>query len=404
MGNFSYIAVDKKGNEKKGSIEAEDQEKVTTILKNEGLMPLEVKEQSFLTKDVKISFGKAVKARDLSVFCRQFVSIISAGVSVIDALGMLAQQTENKEMSKAITAVQVSVEKGETLSDSMKAQVNIFPDILINMVSAGEQSGSLEVAFERMAVQFEKDAKLKGLLQKAMIYPIVVAVVAVLVVCIMLVKVIPSFESMFEDLDSELPFITKMVVSMSDFLVHYWFIVLGILIALVIGINFFKQSAKGELLLGNMAIKMPIFGKLTVKTSSSRLARTLSTLLSAGIPMIEAIDITAKTMGNIHFKMALLDAKEAVAKGVPLSEPLEQCGLFPPMIYHMTNIGEETGDIESMLEKLADYYDEEVELATQSMMAALEPLIIIVLAVVVGGLIGAVMAPMMQMYSGLDNL
>ncbi|RDU21851.1 type II secretion system F family protein [Anaerosacchariphilus polymeriproducens] len=404
MASFSYVAVDSKGNQKKGSIEAENQEKVTVVLKNEGLMPIEIKEQGVLDKDIKISLGSAVKPRDLSVFCRQFVSIVSAGVTIINALDMLSEQTQNKVMAKAIKEVQVSVEKGETLANSMKMHEKVFPSMLINMVEAGEKSGSLEVSFERMAVQFEKDAKLKGLIQKAMIYPIVVCCVAIGVVFIMLTFVIPNFTSMFDDMDVKMPKITLAVIAMSGFMKQYWYIILGAVGLAALGLNIFKQSPTGKDIFGKIAIKMPIFGQFTTKTASSRLARTLSTLLCAGVPMIEAIEITSRTMGNIHFQKALMDAKDDVAKGIPLSEPLERCRLFPPMIYQMTKIGEETGDIESMLEKLADYYDEEVEVATQSMMAALEPLIIIVLAVVVGGLIGAVMAPMMSMYEGLDNL
>lgn len=404
LANFSYIAVDSKGNQKKGSIEAENQEKVTIVLKNDGLMPIQIKEQGILDKDIKISFGSSVKPRDLSVFCRQFVSIVSAGVTIIEALGMLSEQTENKVMARAIKEVQVNVEKGETLANSMRSQHNVFPSMLINMVEAGEQSGSLEVSFERMAVQFEKDAKMKGLITKAMIYPIVIACVAVGVVIIMLAFVIPNFVSMFDDMDVKMPKITLMVIAMSNFMKNYWFVVIGAIALMVFGIKIFKQTTTGEELLGKIAIKIPFFGNLTTKTAASRLARTLSTLLCAGISMIDALDITAKTMGNVHFRKALIDAKEDVAKGIPLSEPLQRCGLFPPMIYHMTKIGEETGDLESMLEKLADYYDEEVEMATQSMMAALEPMIIIVMAVVVGGLVGAVMAPMMSMYEGLDNL
>lgn len=286
----------------------------------------------------------------------------------------------------------------------MKLHDKVFPPIFVNMVAAGEASGSLDIAFGRMSEHFEKDAKLKGMLKKAMIYPIVVAFVAVAVVILMLMVVIPNFESMFADMGTELPAITKAVVAASKFLQNYWYIVLGAIALMVLGVNMFKKTSTGEHLFGKLGIKLPIFGNMTVKSASARLARTLSTLMAAGISMVEAVEITAKTMDNIWFKEALLGARDEIMRGVPLSTPIKESGLFPPMVCHMIKIGEETGNVEDMLHKLADYYDEEVEMATQSMMAALEPLIIIVLAGVVGTLIGAVMAPMASMYSGLDNL
>ena len=404
MPSFSYIMIDKHGKEKKGNMEAVNEDKVTLSLKAEGFIPISVVPQNMMNKDINITIGNPIKPRDLSVFCRQFVGILSAGVSIISALDMLSEQTENKVLSKAIKGVQIAVEKGETLADAMSAEKKVFPSLLINMVEAGETSGNLEIAFDRMATQFEKDSRLKAQMKKAMIYPIVVGFVAVGVVFLMLIVVIPNFIGMFEDMDMELPFMTQMVVNMSNFVKTKWYVIIGVVIAFVVGINRFKQSPTGKIALGRLELKLPLFGNLITKSSSSRFARTLSTMLAAGIPMIEAIEITAKTMDNVIIRQVLLDAKEDVAKGIPLSIPLKNSGVFPPMVCHMTKIGEETGNIESMLEKLADYYDEEVEIATASLMAAMEPLIIVVLALIVGLLIMAIMQPMLSMYSGLDNL
>lgn len=404
MEEYTYVAIDKYGKEKKGNIQGENMDAVTAKLKSNDLIVVEIKKASVLTKDINISFGSPVKPRDLSVFCRQFVSMVSAGVTILDALTMLSTQTENKAMAKAVEGIELEIEKGETMAHAMELYPKIFPPIMISMVAAGEASGKLDVAFERMSEHFEKSAKLKGMIRKASVYPIMVCVVAIVVVIVMLVKIIPGYTEMFNQMDAELPAITRVVVAMSDFLMKYWYMLALVVVAIVVGINIFKKTETGQIFFGSISRKVPIFGKLTVKTAASQFARTLSTLIYAGLPMIEALVITSNTMGNYLFKRALLEAKEDVAKGIPLSEPLERCGLFPPMVTHMTRIGEETGDLENMLNRLADYYDEEVEMATQTVMAALEPLIILVLAAIVGLLIAAVMSPMISMYGAMDSL
>ena len=404
MASFGYVAVDKMGKEKKGSVEADNKEKAIAAVKALGLMPVSVTPQSFLTKDIEFSFSKGAKPREMSLFCRQFTSILRAGVTITDALGMLSEQTENKGLAKAIKALQTNIQKGETLADSMRAIPEYFPSMLVNLVEAGEASGSLDVSLERMAMQFEKDAKLKGMIKKATTYPMVVLCVALVVVIIMLAYVVPSFMGMFADLDIEMPKLTLAVIALSDFVKgNILLIVLGIIL-LVVGIKIFLGTETGQLVTSTLGIKIPALADFTIKTASSRFARTLSTLLASGIGMVDALEITSKTMSNVLFRKALLAAREDVLKGVPLSEPLKRSGLFPPMVVHMVAIGEETGDMEAMLEKLADYYDEEVELATQSLMAVLEPLIILVLAVVVGVLVGAVMMPMLTLYQGMENL
>ncbi len=404
MPSYTYLVIDKNGKEKKGAMEAVDEEKVMTALRAEGNIPISISPQNILNKDININIGNPVKPRDLSVFCRQFVSILSAGVSIITALEMLSEQTENKVLSKSIKEVQIAVEKGEALADAMRTEAKTFPPILIQMVEAGEASGSLEVAFSRMAVHFEKDSKLKALMKKAMIYPAVIGAVAIAVVFIMLIVVIPSFMEMFTDMDMELPFVTKMVVQTSDFVKVRWYLIVLFGATLIAFVQIYKKSESGKKMFGQWGLRMPIFGKLTTKSISSRYARTLSTLLAAGLPMMEALSITAGTMDNIIAKQVLLDAKEEVAKGRSLSSCIQSSAVFPPVVGHMTKIGEETGNIENMLEKVADYYDEEVEIATESIMALIEPLIIVILALVVGVLIMAIMQPMMSMYSGLDNL
>ena len=404
MPGFSYVAVDKRGKEKRGSLEAETRERALEQLKAEGLIPVSVREQGALNKEIDFSIGKKVKPRDLSVFCRQFVSITQAGVPMKEALQMLSEQTENKWLKRAISEVLQNVEKGNTLADSMRSQPDIFPPMLVNMVEAGEQSGSLEMAFSRMAVHFEKEAKLKATIKKATIYPIILVIAAIGVIAVMLLFVIPIFIDMFADLDIEMPAITMFVMNSSKWMTSHWYVVLAIIVGVVAAYKLIYRTTQGRLTIDRIKMKMPLFGKLTVKTACSQFARTMSTLLMSGISTIDALETTSKIVNNIHYTNAMLKAREEVMKGVPLSEPLEASGIFPPMVYHMTGIGEETGNVEEMLEKMADYYDEEVEMTTQSVLAAMEPIIILFMALIIGTLVIAVISPIASMYNGLDNL
>lgn len=404
MATWGYVAIDKSGKEIKGSTDAENKEVVTRDLKSQGLIVLEVTEQNALTRDINLDFGGKPTARDLAVFCRQFASITRAGVTIIETLNMLAEQTENQKLQKAVQAVRADVEKGESFAESLARHPKVFPELLIQMAKAGEASGSLDTAMERMAIQFEKSAKTQALVKKAMIYPVVVALVAVAVVIVMLVFVIPRYMDMFAELGTDLPWITRMVVAMSNFIQNFWFIIIPVIIAAVFALKAWAKTSSGKHVLGKLQLKIPAIKNLVVKSAASQMARTLSTLLAAGVPLVEAVDIVADTMTNIWFKEALKEAVQQIIIGVPLSQPLQTCGLFPPMVYHMIHIGEEVGSTEEMLNKLADYYEEEVEMAVQSLMAAMEPMIIIVLACIVGVLIGACMAPMVTMYGALDNL
>jgi type IV pilus assembly protein PilC len=403
---YKYSAVDKNGKSINGSIEAENEQKAAEQLKKEGKIPTEIKEQTLFDKDINMGslFKKKVAVRDMSIFCRQFVSMHRAGVTILESMRMLTEQTENPTLKDGLQEVYLGVQKGESLASSMAKRPDVFPKLLIHMVSAGEASGSLDIAFERMAVQFEKSAKIQGLIKKTMVYPIMVLVVAVVVVIVMLTFVVPTFMSMFADMDIDMPKITLAVVAASNFMQARWYIVVAVIIAIVFFIRWFKRTETGETLFAKAAIKIPMLADLTVKQNAAKFARNLSTMLAAGISMPDAVEIVAETMGNKFYMMAMRDARADVIQGVPLSQPIEKSGLFPPMVYHMVRIGEETGNIENMLDTLADYYEEEVEVATQSLMAALEPLMIIMLAGVCGVIIGAVMAPMAAMYTGLDNL
>lgn len=401
MPSYLYEVIQPDGKEKKGTLEAANEEAARIELKATGNTIVSISMASALSKDLDITIGKIVKPRELGVFCRQFQSILNAGVTVIDALGMLGEQTENKKFSKAILEVKDAVQKGETLASAMAMHPKIFPEIMVHMIEAGEASGGLETAFDRMGSHFEKDAHLKGVVTKAMIYPSVLIVVIIGVVVLMMVKIVPSFLESFEELDAELPTITLAVMAVSDFFVKYWPVMLGIVLVSWFLIHEFKKTENGAMIWGQLGLRLPLLGNLTIKSASASLTRTLSTLLASGISLVDAIEIVTKIMKNEVVKRAMEKAQKEVVHGIPLSQPLEDTGVFPPMVYQMIRIGEETGNMEDMLDKIAEYYDEEVEMATESLVAVLSPMIIILMAVVVVPIILAVMMPMFSLYNSI---
>lgn len=403
MPGYFYIVADKAGKEKRGKMEANNRDAAKELLKKDGYVILSLEEQS-QQFDMNFTFGRKLKPRDLSVFCRQFVSILEAGVAMKEALAMLEEQTENKTLKKSIAEVLTNIEKGNSLADAMRGESHVFPPMLINMVEAGESSGNLEMAFSRMAEQFEKEAKLKATVRKATVYPIVLIFACIGVIGVMLLYVIPIFIDMFKEIDMEMPAFTMFVMGLSEWAGTHVYIIVGAAVAIFAAYQAYYRTEGGRKNIDKIKMKMPLFGQLVVKSNCSRFARTASTLLAAGVTMIDCLDIVSRIVNNIHYSMAIQNAREEVMKGIPLSEPLRDAGIFPPMVYHMTGIGEETGNIEQMLNKLADYYDEEVEITTQTILAAMEPLIIVFMAVVVGSLVIASILPIAAMYEGLDNL
>ena len=403
MPGYFYIVADKAGKEKRGKMEANNRDAAKELLKKDGYVILSLEEQS-QQFDMNFTFGRKLKPRDLSVFCRQFVSILESGVAMKEALAMLEEQTENKTLKKSIAEVLTNIEKGNSLADAMRGESHVFPPMLINMVEAGESSGNLEMAFSRMAEQFEKEAKLKATVRKATVYPIVLIFACIGVIGVMLLYVIPIFIDMFKEIDMEMPAFTMFVMGLSEWAGTHVYIIVGVAVAIFAAYQAYYRTEGGRKNIDRIKMKMPLFGQLVVKSNCSRFARTASTLLAAGVPMIDCLDIVSRIVNNIHYSMAIQNAREEVMKGIPLSEPLRDAGIFPPMVYHMTGIGEETGNIEQMLHKLADYYDEEVEITTQTILAAMEPLIIVFMAVVVGSLVIASILPIAAMYEGLDTL
>ena len=401
MAVFNYKVVDKDGKNKKGTIEAPNRDGAEKKLKSDGYSIMSLTEQNNPFSGGLIK--KKVKSRDLGVFCKQFSAVIKAGVTIISALELMGDQIENPTLKRAVMDAKTYVEKGGTLADALRVNSDVFPPIMINMVAAGELSGNLEVCLDRLVEHFEKDNALSSKIKGAMVYPIVVFIVMIIVVIVVMIAVIPNFTSMFEDMGTKLPLATRMMVAASNFIIHKWYILIIVVAAIVFGCKAFKKSSVGEQFFSNIAIKAPVFRNLTIKSACSRFARTMSTLMASGISMIDAVEQVAKMMDNKIIRDGLMDAKTQVAKGIPLSKPLKDMEVLPPMLSAMTKIGEETGDIEEMLSKVADYYDEEVEAATNKLTAAMEPLIMVVLACIVGMIVAAVYGPIMSMYDAMDQ-
>lgn len=314
---------------------------------------------------------------------------------------MLSEQTENKPFANAIAEVRDSVQRGETLAVAMAEHPKIFPNLMVQMVAAGESSGGLDKAFSRVGSQFEKEAHLKGLIIKSAIYPVILILVIIVVVAIMMIKIVPTFTAQFDEVGGKLPGITLAVMAVSDFFVHSWYFLVAIIAGIAVFIHAWKKTESGAHILGKFILKVPLVGPLSIKTASSRMTRTLSTLMGSGVQLVDALGLVTEMMGNAVVKQALKDATEEVSRGIPLSKPLADSGVFPPMVYHMIEIGEETGNMEDMLDKVAAYYDEEVESATEALLAAMEPLIIIVMAVIVVPIVLAIMMPMYSLYDSI---
>lgn len=400
MATFKYRITDKYGKDKKGTVEANSEEAAIAKLKGDGAIVHSVKETTSVDDAAwNISIGNPVKLKDITLFCRQFYSILNAGVTVVDGLKMMEDSTENKTLRKSIYNVQVNVEKGETLANAMALEGKVFPDLLINMVAAGEATGNLSIAFERICTQFEKDQKLRSMLIGAMIYPVVVLIVAVIVVIVLMVVVIPQFQQVFDSMGEQLPLPTRIVIAVSDFMIAHLIWVIGGIIGLIALIIWFKNTETGKQFTSRMCLKIPIIKDFSIKNASAKFSMTMSTLVMSGVPLVEALGIVANVVENRVVRKVLNDAREDVMQGVPMSEPIEASEVFPEMVYHMLRIGEETGNTEDMLDKVAEYYEQEVETATKNLTTAMEPAVIILLAVVVGGVVGAIVMPMMQIYS-----
>lgn len=403
MPGFNYTAINRNGKRVRSSLDASSIETAKSSLRGAGYTILDIKEQTTLNRDIEIPFLGNPKAKDMAVFCRQFVSILRAGVSVASVLAMLVQQTGNKKLRAAIREMQADVEKGEALATSMRRHPKIFPAILVNMVSAGEASGNLEESFRQMELYFERSKRTKSKVTSAMIYPCVLIVVMIVVLIVMMTKIIPNFLKTFEDMDAELPKITLGVMAVCEWFKSWWWVPLLVLVALIVGGVLFHRTDKGKHFFGWLARKTPVVGNLTVKTACATFCRTMEVLIGSGLTLTDSMDLAASNMGNIYYLEAIRDARALVAEGTPLRESLVRTGIFPPMVSNLVGVGEETGDLQSMMGKVADYYDEEVDEATKKLLNLMEPAIIIFMAVFVVIIVLAIYLPMINMTKAFDK-
>lgn len=400
---YNYIAIDRNGKRIRKSLESASLETAKNSLRGIGYTLLEIKEQTALNKDIELPFLGNPSAKDMAVFCRQFVSILRAGVPISSVLAMLAQQTENKKLRAAIQKMEVDIEKGASLAGSMRKHPRIFSNMLVNMVAAGEESGNLEESFRQMEIYFDKSKRTKSAITKAMIYPCILLIVMVVVVIVMMTSIIPKFLSTFSEMGAELPLPTRMVMATSDWFVAWWWLLCIILVVLVGGGILFNRTSPGKHFFGFLTRKIPVVKMLVVRSACATFCRTLSLLLSSGITLTDSLEMVANNMSNIYFKEAVQRVRTQVVEGWQLHTALEVTGLFPPLVYNLVSIGEETGDLQDMLSKTADYYDEEVENATQSLLSMMEPAVILLMGGFVVIIVLSIYLPMLNMTKMYDS-
>jgi len=391
---FIYSAKTVAGDIQTGNVDLPNREAVIGYLRRQRLIPVTVREKP---KEVTLSFGRRVKMKEIVHFTRQFATMVNSGLPLVQCLDILSQQTENKFLATSVKEVQSDVESGATLADALRNHPKVFNDLYVNMVAAGEAGGILDTVLLRLSVFLEKNEALVRKVKGAMIYPGVIMSVAVIAITVLLVFVIPTFQSMFASVDLALPAPTRLVIWLSDMLKAYWWLMLGLLVAGVWSIRMYYRTSGGRLVLDQVILRIPILGDLMRKTAVARFTRTLGTLLSSGVSILDGLEITARTAGNRVIHDAVMRSRSSIAGGETIAEPLKQSGVFPPMVTQMINVGEQTGTIDEMLDKIADFYDDEVDTAVEALLAAMEPMLIVFLGLVVGGMIVAMYLPIFDM-------
>ncbi|MBN1292634.1 MAG: type II secretion system F family protein [Candidatus Latescibacteria bacterium] len=396
MPEFIYEGKARGGKAVTGEITATNRDELFKYLRSKGIMVSRVRRKP---KKLSLSFGTGIKAEDITNFARQFSAMISAGLPLIQCLTILSDQTENANFKKVLQSVTDSVESGNSLADSLAKHPKVFPELFVNMIAAGEIGGILDTILLRLATFLEKAQALKRKIKGAMMYPIVISIVAVLAVAALLIFVIPVFAKMFADFGGELPAPTMVVVNLSNFIKTPAKIlpVIASLIAAFVIYTKYRATPKGRFNTDKLLLKIPVFGDLAKKSSIAQFSRTLGTLLTSGVSILEALEITAKTSANMVVRRALQNMISAISEGKTITEPMKATGVFPPMVIQMVAVGEESGGLDQMLTKIADFYDEEVNAAVEVLTSVMEPIIIVILAVVMGGTLIAMYMPMFDM-------
>ncbi|HUG27604.1 MAG TPA: type II secretion system F family protein [Gemmatimonadales bacterium] len=397
---FEYTAKNVQGGQiVKGTLDVASRDEVIAHIRKNRMTLVSVREAP---KSLNISFGAGVTTRDVVIFTRQFATMINAGLPLVQSLNILAQQTENKKLSEVTKAVVYDVEAGNTLADALAKHPKAFSDLYTNMVAAGEAGGILDTILVRLATFLEKNDAIVRKVKGAMVYPAVIISVAALAIAILLIFVIPTFEEMFASVNMVLPLPTRAVIGMSNILTNWWWAIIAGFVLLVFALRSYYATLSGKKVIDGLALNAPVLGDLLRKSAVSRFTRTLGTLLSSGVSILDGLEITAKTAGNRVIHDAVMSSRQSIAGGDTIAGPLQTSGVFPPMVISMISVGEQTGGLDEMLAKIADFYDDEVDVAVSALLSLMEPIMIVVLGVIVGGIIVAMYLPIFDMVNAVQ--
>jgi type IV pilus assembly protein PilC len=400
MPKFQWEASTRTGEKRKGAMEADSAEIVENRLRGDGMTIHKVKKEP---KQITITIGSGVAPKDLQIFTRQLATMIDAGLPLVQCLDILANQTPNKIFARILTAVKQSVEQGATFSESLKKHPKVFDDLYVNLVAAGEVGGILDTILNRLAIYIEKNVKLKGQIKSAMFYPIGILVVAIGVIAVMLIKVIPTFEDMYKNMgNAQLPGATRFVISLSHGFINKWYLYFGTVVGVIVGSTMMRRTERGKEIFDRMLLRIPVIGPTLRKIVVARFTRTLGTLLSSGVPILDALDICARTSGNKVVQNGIMSARAKISEGHDMAGPLADSRVFPSMVVQMIGVGEQTGAMDQMLGKIADFYEEEVDSAVSALTSLIEPVMMAFLGVVVGGLIIAMYLPIFKLAGNIN--
>ncbi len=401
MPTFVYSGKSASGQVTKGEINAPNMAQATASLRQRQITANSISQKkSFIGQlnDIKIpGFGQKIKTKDLVIFTRQFATMIDAGLPLVQCLDILASQNENDELKKVLYDVKSNVEGGSTFADALRKHPKVFDALFVNLVAAGEVGGILDIILNRLSAFMEKSQKLKNKVKSAMAYPVAVICIAFVIVSALLVFIVPVFEEMFADFGSALPAPTQVVVALSNVLRHYWYFVVGAIILIIIGIKLSYRTEKGRRIFDRIKLRLPVFGDLIRKTAIARFSRTLGTMISSGVPILESLELVAKTSGNSIIEDSILKAKVSLSEGKNLAEPLAETKIFPGMVTQMIAVGEQTGAMDTMLGKIADFYEDEVDTAVEALTSLIEPILMVFLGIVIGGLVIALYLPIFSL-------
>ena len=401
MAKFTWEATTRTGEKRKGVMEAETADIVEQRLRSDGWNIQRVKKQA---KELTITIGSGVSSKDLQIFTRQLATMIDAGLPLVQCLDILSNQSPNKVFARMLGQVKATVEQGATFSEALRKHPRVFDDLYVNLVAAGEVGGILDTILNRLATYIEKSVKLKGQIKSAMFYPVGILCVAIAVIAVMLVKVIPTFENMYKEMGhAVLPAPTRVVMSISHGFVNRWYLFVGGLFGIIFGTIAMRRTPRGKEIFDRVLLRTPVIGPTLRKIVVARFTRTLGTLLSSGVPILDALDICSRTAGNAVVMKGIARARDKIAEGHDMAGPLADSRVFPSMVVQMIGVGEQTGAMDTMLQKIADFYEEEVDSAVSAMTSLIEPIMMAFLGVVVGGLIIAMYLPIFNLAGNINS-